>query len=75
MTQGCKFLVTWKYGSEKWIPLKEFKESNPVDVVEFYNSKGIGDDPDFTRWVTYTFRKWDVIIFSINLRVIKTTHK
>ena len=34
-TVGWKLLVRWKGVSEQYIPLKDTKESNPVDVSEF----------------------------------------
>ena len=46
-TQSQKIVVAWKERSETWIPLKDMKESNPVDVVEFVKAKGINDDLEF----------------------------
>ena len=40
-------LVVWKDGSETWITLKDIKESEPVDVVDFYKAKRINDRPYF----------------------------
>ena len=34
-TLGWKLLVAWKDGSESWVPLKDMKESNPVEVADF----------------------------------------
>ena len=33
-TRGCKILVEWKYGSVDWVPLKDIKQSNRVDLAE-----------------------------------------
>ena len=74
-TVGWKLLVTWKDGSETWLPLKILKESNPVDVAEFAKAKGIEDEPAFAWWVPYTLRKRDVIISKLKARIRKTTHK
>ena len=30
-TVGWKLLVLWKDGSEQWIPLKDMKESHPIE--------------------------------------------
>jgi hypothetical protein len=57
------------------MPLKDMKESHPVDVAEFAKSRGIHEEPAFAWWVPYTLRKRDVIIASIKTRVRKTTHK
>jgi hypothetical protein len=34
-TRGWTMLVQWKYGSTTWIPLKDLKESNPVQVADY----------------------------------------
>ena len=34
-TKGWQLLVQWKDGSTSWIPLKDLKESNPVEVAEY----------------------------------------
>ena len=31
-TRGWKILVEWKDGSVDWVPLKDLKQSNPVDM-------------------------------------------
>jgi hypothetical protein len=74
-TVGWKLLVKWKDGSESWIPLKDMKESHPVEVAEYAKARGIDDEPAFAWWVPYTLRKRDVILASVKLRVRKTTHK
>ena len=40
-TQGWKLKVLWKNQLESWIPLKDLKESNPVEVTEFAKARGI----------------------------------
>ena len=42
-TIGWKLLVAWKDGSETWLPLKDQKESNPVEVAEFARSRSIDE--------------------------------
>lgn len=74
-TAGWKLLVVWKDGSEQWVPLKLLKESNPVDVAEFAQARGINDEPAFSWWVPYTLKKRDRIVAAVNSRVKKTTHK
>ena len=57
------------------MPLKDLKESHPVEVSEFAKARGIDDEPAFAWWVPYTLRKRDVIISAIKSRIRKTTHK
>jgi len=74
-TVGWKLLVQWKDGTETWIPLKDMKESHPIEVAEFAKARGIDDEPAFSWWVPYTLRKRDVIIGLVKARVRKATHK
>ena len=46
-TVGWKLLVKWKDGSETWIPLKDLKESHPVETAEFAKALGINTEPAF----------------------------
>jgi hypothetical protein len=70
-------LVQWRNGLETWIPLKDMKESHPVETAEFAKARGIDDEVTFAYWVPYTLRKHDVIISAMesccNKR--KVTHK
>ena len=74
-TVGWKLLVKWRDQSESWIPLKDLKESHPVEVAEFAKARCIADEPAFAWWVPYTLRKRDVIISAVKSRIRKTTHK
>jgi hypothetical protein len=74
-TAGWKLLILMKDGSEQWIPLKDMKESNPVDVAEFAMARNLIDEPAFIWWVPYTLRKKDNIIAAIKSRVKVNTHK
>ena len=74
-TVGWKLLVAWKDGSESWVPLKDLKESNPVEVAEFAKARGTDDEPAFAWWVPCTLRKRDIIMAKLKARVRKTTHE
>ena len=58
-----------------WIPLKELKESYPLQVSEFAVARGLDKMPAFAWWVHYTLKKRDTIIASVRQRLAKTTHK
>jgi hypothetical protein len=74
-TAGWKLLVQWKDGSETWVPLKDMKESHPVETAEFAKARGIDDEVAFAYWVPYTLRKRDVIIAAVKARARKVSHK
>ena len=68
-TTGWQLLISWKDGTEQWVPLSHIKESNPVEVAEFADVRGIKDEHAFMWWVPYVLRKRDRIISAINSRV------
>ena len=74
-TVGWKLLVKWSDGSESWVPLKDMKESHPLEVADFAKACGIADEPAFSWWVPYMLQKQDVIISKVKSRIRKTTHK
>ena len=74
-TIGWELLIAWRNGSESWVPLKDMKHSNPLEVAEYAVSKGIHTEPAFSWWVPYTLRKRDVIISSVRSRIKKMNHK
>ena len=74
-TQGWKLLVQWADDTESWIPLKDMKESHPVEVSEFAMARGIDGEPAFVWWMPYTLRKRSVILSKLKARIRKTTHK
>jgi hypothetical protein len=76
-TVGWKLLVQWRDGSETWIPLKDMKESHPLETAEFAKARGIDDECAFAYWVPYTLRKRDTIISAMKSRCKqkKVSHK
>jgi hypothetical protein len=42
-TKGWYFNVQWKDGSQQWIPLKDLKESNLVEIMEYVQLHGLSD--------------------------------
>ena len=74
-TAGWRLLVQWGDKSESWIPLKDLKESHPVEVAEYARARKIDDEPAFMWWVPYTLRKRDVILSAVKSRIRKTSHK
>ena len=74
-TQGWQMLVEWRDGTRAWLPLKDMKESHPVDVAEYAKARGIDDEAAFEWWVPYTLRKRDMIVSAVNSRVQRRSHK
>ena len=74
-TRGWDLCVVWRDGSEQWVPLKDIKESNPVEVAEYARAARIHEEPAFAWWVPFTLRKRDRIIAAVQHRVRRQTHK
>ena len=61
-TKGWKFLLCWKDNSENWIDLKDLKESNPLEVADYVQGRGLLIEPAFAWWVPHSLRKREHII-------------
>jgi hypothetical protein len=62
LTTRCwYFNVQWKDDSQQLIPLKDLKESNPVQIAEYAQRNELVDEPAFAWWVPNTLRKRDRI--------------
>ena len=55
--RSCKILVEWKYGSFDWVPLKDLKQSNPVELAEYAVTNEISDETALSWWVKETLRR------------------
>ena len=73
-TRGCSLLVSWKDGSSDWIPLKDIKDSYPVQVAEYAVTNKIAHEPAFNWWVPTVMRKRNRIVAKVK-RYWRTTHK
>ena len=56
-TKGWQLLVQWKDGSTSWTPLKDLKESNPIEVAEYAVANKIAKEPAFIWWAKDVLRK------------------
>jgi hypothetical protein len=74
-TKGWKLCIRWKDGSTSWEPLKNLKETNPVEVAEYAVAMGIAGEPAFSWWVPFTLKKRNRIIAAVNKRYMLRTHK
>ena len=56
-TRGWELEVEWRDGSTTWIPLKELKETNPVEVSQYASDNRIIDQPAFDWWCPDLLKK------------------
>ena len=75
-TAGWQIECKWSDGSTSWVPLKDLKHLNPVELAEFAVSSQINEEPAFAWWVRYTLQKCDRIIKKVkSAKYWKKTHK
>ena len=68
-------LVEWKDNSFYWVPLKNLKQSNPVDLSEYAVANGISDEPAFNWWFKNIFQHSYTIISKVKSKYCRTSHK
>jgi len=74
-TIGWELCIQWSDGSTSWIPLKDVKNSNPVETAEYAITHNIGQEPAFSWWIHDVLRRRDRFIAASHVRYIKRTHK
>ena len=57
------------------MPLKEVKESNPIELAEYAFANKLQEEPAFKWWAAFVLRKRNRIINKVKSRYWKTTHK
>jgi len=50
-TKGWDICVEWRDGSTSWLPLKDVKQANPIELAEYATANKISDEPAFAWWV------------------------
>ena len=74
-TRGCDLNIQWNDGTSSWIPLKDMKESNPLEVAEYASRNSIDNHPVFAWWVPATLRRKERIIKQVSHRLAKKQFK
>jgi hypothetical protein len=74
-TAGWKINVEFSDGTTDWLPLRDVKESNPIDLAEYAIASKIDHEPAFKWWVPLVLRKRHRMINKIKKKYWRTTHK
>ena len=61
-TRGWEMNMKMKEGFSKWVPLKDLKESNPVELAEYAVTNKIDHGPAFAWWLLFVLRERNCII-------------
>jgi hypothetical protein len=74
-TKGWELCVKWNDESTTWVPLKDLKESNPVEVAEYAVHMKLVSEPAFAWWVPFTIKRRDRIIKAVKNRYFRKLQK
>jgi hypothetical protein len=61
-TTGWDFEVEWKDGTTSWLPLKELKEIDPVEVAKYAKDNRLIEEQAFAWWVPHHLKKMKRLI-------------
>ena len=74
-TKGWDIKIEWSDGTQSWVPLRDLKESNPIQLAEYAYMKELQDEPAFAWWVAHCIKRRDRVIKQIRHRMIKKAIK
>ena len=74
-TKGWHIQVEMADDSTHWLPLRDVKDANPVEMAEYAVANGIDQELAFNWWVFYVLRKRERIISKAKAKYWRTTHK
>jgi hypothetical protein len=74
-TKGWELCVEWRNGDTSWIPLKDLKDTNPVELAEYAVANKISDEPAFAWWVPKTIKHRERIVNKLKKKYWRTEYK
>ena len=74
-TKGWKFLVSWRDGTTTWVPLKDLKESHPIQIAEYAILNKIDTKPGLNWWVHDVLCTKERILGKVKSKYWTRTHK
>jgi hypothetical protein len=74
-TAGWDFEVEWKDGTTSWLPLKESKETNGVEVAQYANDNRLIEEPAFTWCAPHYLKKMKRLIKLSKTRHVRNGYK
>ena len=66
--------MEWNDGSVNWVPLKDLKQSNPVELAKYVRSNSISGERVFIWWVMETLSFQNRIISKVKYNYCYTPH-
>jgi hypothetical protein len=74
-TKGWRFQCQWADGSTSWEPLRNLKESNPIEVAQYNEAHSLLEEPAFVWWAKDALRRSRRIIKKVKSKYWQRTHK
>ncbi len=74
-TRGWDICVKWRDDSTSWLPLKDVKDANLLELAQYAVANGIAKEPAFKWWVQEILKRKRKIIAKIKTKYWQTMHK
>jgi len=74
-TKGWDICVEWQDRSTSWLPLKDVKDANPVELADYAVANKLSDEPAFAWWLPEVQKRRNRIVNRLKSRYWRTTHK
>ncbi len=74
-TKGCYLQCQWTDGSTSWEPLRNLKESNPLELAQYAESHSLLEEPAFIWWAKDALKRSRRIIKRVKSKYWQRSHK
>ena len=74
-TRGWDIQLQWTNGETSWLPLRDVKNSNPIELAEYAIANELENELAFKWWVKHALRRRDHFISKVTSKYWSTTHK
>ena len=74
-TSGWDFEVEWKDGSTSWLPMKDLKETNAVELAQYAKANRLLEEPAFEWWAPMVLKKMVRLIKMSKSRHVRRGYK
>jgi len=73
--KGWRFLVAWKDGSTSYVPLREMKNTYPVETADYVVKNKLEEKLAFSWWVPHVMKKRNRLISKLKSHKTKYWHR
>jgi len=68
-TTGWYLLCLWTDGSTSWEPLRNLRESNPIELAQYAETRSLLEEPAFAWWAKDALRRTRQIIKKVKVNI------